>query len=211
MATVLIHVQHLMGIGHQSRAAHIARALQTLGLNVVYVSGGYPVPDLQLGGARLVQLPPAKALDFNYKQLIDLEGNAVDEAWQNARRAQLLGCFQDCSPDLVLIETFPFGRRLLTFELDPLLAAARQRAAPPLVFASIRDIIEPRDNPERYDEMAARVLRSFDKVLVHSDPERLREQAERWRDGGFPEVVGDPGPRIEGPSVLPRPPRSSAD
>lgn len=35
--------------------------------------------------------------------------------------------------------------------------------------------------------------------FVHSDPAVLRAQAERWRDGGFPAVVGDVGPRIEGP------------
>jgi len=39
--------------------------------------------------------------------------------------------------------------------------------------------------------------------LVHSDPAVLRQQAERWQRGGFPEVVGDPGPRVEGPDWLP--------
>lgn len=35
--------------------------------------------------------------------------------------------------------------------------------------------------------------------LVHSDPAVLKAQAERWRRGDFPEVVGDAGPRIQGP------------
>lgn len=35
--------------------------------------------------------------------------------------------------------------------------------------------------------------------LVHSDRDVLRAQAERWHRGSFPAVVGDDGPRIEGP------------
>ncbi len=44
--------------------------------------------------------------------------------------------------------------------------------------------------------------------LVHSDPDRLREQAERWREGGFPTVVGDEVefiPAPEGPWPSPQP------
>jgi redox-sensitive bicupin YhaK (pirin superfamily) len=35
--------------------------------------------------------------------------------------------------------------------------------------------------------------------LVHSDPGRLREQAERWRRGDFPKVVGDDAPPADTP------------
>ena len=36
--------------------------------------------------------------------------------------------------------------------------------------------------------------------LVHSDKERLRAQAERWRNGEFPPIPEDPGPPIPAPA-----------
>ena len=71
MARILFHVQHLMGIGHLRRTAALARAAAAAGADVVCVSGGYPVPDLELGDAELVQLPPARAQDLRYKTLLD--------------------------------------------------------------------------------------------------------------------------------------------
>ena len=44
-------------------------------------------------------------------------------------------------------------------------------AVPPLVVCSVRDIIERRKNLSRYQRMSARLLESFDWVLVHSDPQ----------------------------------------
>jgi redox-sensitive bicupin YhaK (pirin superfamily) len=35
--------------------------------------------------------------------------------------------------------------------------------------------------------------------LVHSDPERLQAQADRWRRGEFPEIPGDSDERVPGP------------
>jgi redox-sensitive bicupin YhaK (pirin superfamily) len=36
--------------------------------------------------------------------------------------------------------------------------------------------------------------------LVHSDPERLRAQARRWREGGFPAIPGDDAESIPAPA-----------
>ena len=66
MTDVLFYVQHLLGIGHVRRAALIARTMDHAGLNVVLVSGGEPVPGLDLAGAKLVQLPSLRARDDNF-------------------------------------------------------------------------------------------------------------------------------------------------
>ena len=75
---VMMHVQHLLGIGHQTRAAAMARAMQRNSIDVVYVSGGLPVPGLDLGAARLVQLPGARTGDATFTHLVDDRGRVVD-------------------------------------------------------------------------------------------------------------------------------------
>ena len=62
---ILLYVQHLLGIGHQKRAATLTRALEAAGFAVTYVSGGFPVRGLDTGPADFVQLPPARAVDTN--------------------------------------------------------------------------------------------------------------------------------------------------
>jgi predicted glycosyltransferase len=167
---VMIHVQHLVGIGHQRRAAVIARALRRHGIEVTYVSGGLPVPELDLGGARPIQLPPARAEDTRYRRLVDPSGTPVDDTWRRARRGACLSVFERARPDVLLVETYPFGRGLLRFELEPLVAAAHARTPRPLVVCSVRDIVEPRDDPARTRRMVEIARRDFDRILVHSDP-----------------------------------------
>ena len=170
-ARVLIHVQHLMGIGHQSRAALIARALDAAGAEVTYVSGGFPVPGLDVGGAEFVQLPAARAADGHYRELVDEELCPVGEAWRRARRDHLLRVLDERRPDVVVTETYPFGRRLLRFELSPLLdRLAAEHPATRLV-SSVRDIVERRSKPERERETLEVVRARYHRVLVHSDPE----------------------------------------
>lgn len=170
MRRVFCYVQHLLGTGHQWRLAAIARALVARGCEVTYVSGGFPLPDLDVGSARFVQLPPARAADSSFKQLVDEHGQPVDEAWRRRRCELLLAVFAEARPDVLLIETFPFGRRLLRFELLPLLEAAHARAPRPRVVCSVRDILEYRPQRAREDEIVEFVQTRFDLVLVHSDP-----------------------------------------
>ena len=75
---VFFYVQHLLGIGHLRRAAAIARALVAAGAEVTFVSGGEPVPGIDLGGAELVQLPPASAADSGFSAIVDAAGRPVD-------------------------------------------------------------------------------------------------------------------------------------
>ena len=165
---VMLWVQHLLGIGHQRRAAAIARALAGRGANVVYASGGMETPDLDLGHARLVALPPARVADAGYRALIDAHGREVDDAWRAVRRNRLLAAFAEHAPHVLVTETWPFGRRLLRFELEPLVECAR--AAGCRLVSSIRDLPEPPSSPARARAVADRVLESCDAVLVHGDP-----------------------------------------
>jgi predicted glycosyltransferase len=161
---VFFHVQHLLGIGHLKRAATLAGALAREGFEVTLASGGMPVENIVPPQVRLVQLPPASAEDASFKHLVDDAGRRVDDAWRLHRKNALLTAFKVCSPDILLIELFPFGRRQMRFELEPLLERAAGRA---LVVSSVRDLIQ--DKPERHEEMLALAARYFDRILVHGD------------------------------------------
>jgi len=167
---VLFHVQHLLGVGHLKRAALVARACAEANLEVTLVSGGAALSHLDLGGARLHQLPPARSADESFSHLVDEDGEAVDDAWRERRRDALLGVLAACRPHVVVIESFPFGRRLLRFELIPLLEAASGLRPRPRVVSSLRDILVPKRKPGRNEEIAGLVERWFDHVLVHGDP-----------------------------------------
>src|SRR6516165_2533189 len=149
--SVLFYVQHLLGIGHLRRALRIVDALTHEGIRVTLVSGGEPFAELICPSAeRVLQLSPIKARDAEFKELVDRAGQPVDERLRSARRTTLLTAFATASPDAVLIEAFPFGRRAFRFELDALICAARSRRPKPLVLCSLRDIVvAPQDQKRR--------------------------------------------------------------
>lgn len=170
---ILLHVQHLLGSGHQHRMAAIARSLSHQAAQVVYVSGGLPLPGLDIGGADFVQLSPARVAGADYTKLLDADGQAVNNAWQDARRDALLAAYHRARPHVVVTETYPFGRRLLRFELEPLLDAVSCARPAPRLVSSVRDLIEPRSGVGRYAEMAQIIVDHYDSVLVHTDPALL--------------------------------------
>ena len=74
---VFIWVQHLLGIGHLMRAAHLARHLAGKGWQVDLASGGAPIENLDVGAARFHQLPTLRAADSAVSALVDLGGKPV--------------------------------------------------------------------------------------------------------------------------------------
>lgn len=159
---VFFYVQHLLGIGHLRRAATLAHALERAGFEVTLASGGKPV-----AGYRVLQLPPASS-DPQFKQLLDEHGKPVDDAWKRRRREALLSAYAASSPDVLLIELFPFGRRQMRFELLPLLDQAIAAAPRPLVVCSVRDLIQAK--PAREQEIVECFEHYYDRLLVHGDP-----------------------------------------
>jgi len=166
----MIHVQHLLGIGHLQRAALLAGALARSGFPVELVSGGMPTTIRLDDGIRLHQLSPARSPDVSFSRLVDAGGRNLDDGWRAARRRQLLDLFDVLEPRALITETFPFGRNMLRFELLPLLEAARRAARCRLVISSIRDILQPKSRPGRNRETCELIDRYYDRVLVHGDP-----------------------------------------
>jgi predicted glycosyltransferase len=167
-ASVFFHVQWLLGIGHLQRSLRIAEALVRNGVEVTLALGGPAAPGVAIDPAiRRVQLPPIKALDAGFA-LVDDRGEPICDELRAVRRARLLDAFAEARPDAVVIEGFPFARRAFAFELDPLVAAAREAGA--RVACSVRDVIVMRDDPKRHRAAIDRVRGGFDRVMVHGDP-----------------------------------------
>lgn len=170
---ILLHVQHLLGIGHLARASHIAQALQRRGLGPVMVTGGLPVPGFPPPGIAHVELPPLRAAE-GFASLIAADGAAATPAFLAARRDRLVGFLHSAAPQLIVIEAFPFGRRQMRFELLALLEAARAMTPRPMVAVSVRDIVQPSSKTGRVAEVLRTLDLYFDHVLVHGDPQLAR-------------------------------------
>ena len=171
---VFFSVQHLLGIGHTVRAAALTRAMRRLGLDVVLASGGFDALVEDLAGASVRRLPPVRTKDATFSTLLGENDAPINDAWRARRRDALLRAYRETQPDVLLIETFPFGRWPFRFELLPLLEEARGRAR---VLCSLRDVLVPKTKPARLDAIVEIVERYFDGVLVHGDPDFVRLDA----------------------------------
>ncbi|MGH1572191.1 glycosyltransferase [Methylobacterium sp. P31] len=167
---VLIAVTHLVGAGHLTRAAALARAFAFAGHDAMLVSGGVPAPMVRHDGVRLVQLPPLRVAGTAFSTPLGPDGRPADPALLTRRRTQLVETFAAFAPDAVITELFPFGRRALAAEFLNLVEAAQARRPRPLVLASVRDILVASAKPERIAQAHARVSALYDAVLVHGDP-----------------------------------------
>ncbi|MFT5658434.1 MAG: putative glycosyltransferase [Gammaproteobacteria bacterium] len=166
---VFIYAQHLLGIGHLRRMSFLASALVTQGFQVHLVSGGMPVSNLAVDNIQLHQLPPVRSTDGKFDQLVDEHDRPITQLWQEKRSTKLLALYDAFGPDVLITETFPFGRRMMRFELLPLLKRAKQGSKPPLILSSIRDILQPKQKPQRNQEVLDWINLFYDKVLVHGD------------------------------------------
>ncbi|CAA6809264.1 MAG: Mlr3248 protein [uncultured Thiotrichaceae bacterium] len=165
---VLFYVQYLLGIGHVRRAALVARNMTEQGFDVHVIFGGIPVPEIDFAPASVHYLMPLKSADANFSTLADEHGQIVSDAYKEKRCQQLLGIAADLQPDIVLTETYPFGRRQMRFELIPLLDWTQAQSPRPLVISSIRDILQRRKE-KREQESIDLSETYYDKVLVHGD------------------------------------------
>ena len=152
----------------------LSEALRDGGFQVTLVSGGMTPADAVPRGVDFVQLPPARAKDELFDELVDGQGVLVDEAWHERRRTALLAALDTARPDVVITETFPFGRRLLQFELQALIARAEAMTPRPLIVASVRDVLVRPRKTERATAMVQFAADHYDAVLVHGDANIIR-------------------------------------
>jgi len=167
---VMIVVTHLLGTGHLSRALTLGRAFAEGGHEVLAVSGGMPAPQLDASGVTLFGLPPLRSDGTNFTRLLTQENEVANTDYVSARSNALTQAVTRFQPDVLITELFPFGRRILSPEFLATLETARALPRPPVILASIRDILAPPSKPSKAERAEEIVTQFYDGVLVHSDP-----------------------------------------
>lgn len=168
---IMIVVTHLLGTGHLSRALMLARAFSAAGHTSIVVSGGMPASHLDVTGVKMIQLLPLRSDGVNFARLLDEAGDDASPDLLQNRMQHLHVALRAEAPDVLITELFPFGRRILKDEFLHLLDGARSSAKPPLVCASIRDILAPPSKSSKAVMTEAVIKAHYDAVLVHSDPQ----------------------------------------
>lgn len=158
---------HLTGTGHFVRTLALARAARARGHEVLLITGGRPLPQVDTGEIRTHQLPPVTVHAFEFSALRDLDGTLVTEAYMQHRADSLISILADFRPDAFVTELFPFGRRILANEFMTALEAIQQLEPNVAILCSVRDVPEPK--PKRLTETSARLLKHYKAVLVHGD------------------------------------------
>lgn len=165
---IMFYVQYLLGIGHVRRSSLIVQALCEQGAHVDVIFGGMPVPSMSFGAATMHQLTPVKSADAGFSGLVKADNSLLTDDDKQLRTQALLALCDNLQPDLIVTETYPFGRRQMRFELLPLLDWVKSQRNPPVLTASIRDILQRRAI-KREQECVDLVQAHYQHVLVHGD------------------------------------------
>jgi predicted glycosyltransferase len=185
---ILIHAQHLSGVGHRVRALELARRFAAAH-DVLLIDGGRPVPRAASDAAvGLLALP---RIERRADGLAALDGRPVEQALAE-RRARLARAAGELAPDVLLVEHYPFSKWELEAEIEAAVAAARAANAGVRVVCSLRDVCPPTRHEHGSREALARrvneALRArFDAVIVHADA-RFTRLEEHFAGAGEIEV-----------------------
>ncbi|MEH6578362.1 MAG: glycosyltransferase [Amphritea sp.] len=166
---IVFYVQYLLGIGHIRRSSLVVKALVSLGVQVDVVFGGMPVPNISFTGATVHQLMAIKSADTAFSGLVKADGSEFTDEDKKSRTTALLDLLEKIQPDVVVTETYPFGRRQMRFELLPLINWVSCQESPPVLVSSIRDILQRRSE-QRELECIDLIEHYYQHVLVHGDP-----------------------------------------
>lgn len=166
---ISIMVTHLLGTGHLSRMLALAKALRGMNLEVQLISGGFPAAHLDRSGIDFVQLPPLSANGTDFVNLLDETGTLATSSYFEGRKRVLLDALASMRPDVAITELFPFGRRALSGEFEAALDTLKTSPRPPLIFASVRDVLAPPSTEKKALRTQTTLQRFYDGVLVHSD------------------------------------------
>ena len=181
--TLMFYCQHVLGMGHVVRSLEIVKALESF--DVTFINGGAALPDLPWPSSIKIVNLPAITSDGEFEALHISDPSQSLERLQTARRDTLLTTVTALTPDVLMLELFPFGRIRFANELLPLLAHIRLEGMPTTVICSLRDILVGKSDQVRHDEWVASLInRYFDGLLVHADPQfqKLEETFSRTQD-----------------------------
>ena len=172
---ILIYRMQSEGIGKLLNCLALARSLSRQFHPVVLNNGPLPPGIDAPDGVDVVQLPAWE----------HAPGTGISSTWdaQEHRRALaersdfLQQIYADLKPEMLLVDTYPFGDQSAGYELLPLLEKIRNSSGhSPRSVCCVQDIqIGSGSNSQTRDDETARILDLyFDMLLVHSDPSFAR-------------------------------------
>jgi predicted glycosyltransferase len=166
---IIYYCQHIWGVGHIFRSLEICKALAAH--EIVMVVGG-PEFDTHLPPHVRVFRLPGLMTDRNYSELFPTDRTKTLETVKSERQALLFQLFEKETPDVFVVELYPFGRKAFRFELDPVLEGIRNGVLRrSIVACSIRDILVEKRDPDAYEKRVVDTLnRWYDLVMIHADP-----------------------------------------
>jgi len=166
---IIVYCQHVLGVGHFFRSLELCRALSRH--DVFFVTGGVQM-DLPLP-AHVTRIPlPELMMQGDFTHLAPARDGVSLEDVKKRRREMLRKVIQDTTPQVLVVEFYPFGRKAFRFEIDPVLEGIRTGTLPRCrVVSSTRDILVEKENGQKHEERVVRTLNGlFDAVLIHADP-----------------------------------------
>jgi predicted glycosyltransferase len=110
-------------------------------------------------------------MDSGFSTIFPTEKNRSLEEVQEERTNLLYSLFEKTSPDLFMVELYPFGRKRFHFELLPILKSInRGDFGSTRVVCSLRDILVEKKDQEFYERRVLEILNKyFGALLVHAD------------------------------------------
>ncbi|MEO1621846.1 MAG: glycosyltransferase [Cyanobacteria bacterium J06632_3] len=168
MKKIMFYCQHILGMGHLIRSMEIARGLSA-DFEVCFINGGQIVEGFQVPpSVQVVNLPAIKS-DSEFRELQPVNSLLSLDYVKTFRTEKLLSIVKKFQPDVLMVELFPFGRRRFSFELIPLIEAAKAQGAK--VISSLRDIVVTKKHQDRHEAKIVRLMNQyFDQLLIHGDP-----------------------------------------
>jgi predicted glycosyltransferase len=111
-------------------------------------------------------------MDPGFSELFPTDANLSLTEVQEERKAILYSLFEKTTPDLFMVELYPFGRKRFGFELLPILEEVKNGGfGSPGVVCSLRDILVEKEDQKAYERRVVGLLNQyFDALLIHSDP-----------------------------------------
>jgi predicted glycosyltransferase len=168
MQKIMFYCQHILGMGHLIRSVEIVRGLIP-DAQVCFINGGQVIEEFQFPPEIEVIHIPAVKTDNEFNELRPVDDNLTLSEIEIIRKNMLLEACSRFTPDILIIELFPFGRRRFSFELIPLIEKAKSLGAK--IVSSVRDIVVTKQNQQRHEEKVCRLINQyFDMLLIHGDP-----------------------------------------
>ena len=161
---IALLVTHLLGTGHLKRASLLADGFVRAGHEAIVLSGGFPARNASPDVAGLVQLRPVRS-DASFSRLYGDDGSEASAALFAQRKTEIAEALTGFTPDMLITELFPFGRRKLAREFE----AAIEAANGALIYSSIRDILQYPRKEGRPQEAEARFAQQYSGAFVHGD------------------------------------------